>query len=65
LNLGLAGLVEKIKFIGPETRVMAFDVGIVPDVARPRRQRQQICAQRNFVGGAYRRQGLSRRTAIF
>ena len=33
LNVGLARLVEKIKFIGPEIRVIAFDVGIVADMA--------------------------------
>src|SRR5438270_7345021 len=38
LNVGLAGLVEKGKFIGPEIRVVAFYVGIVPDMARPRRR---------------------------
>ena len=53
LNLGLAGLVEKIKFISPEIGVVAFDVGIVPDMARARRlQGQEIGAQRAFVGGA-------------
>src|SRR5207244_4939594 len=53
LNVGLAGLVEKGKFIGPEIRVVAFHGGIVPDMARPRRrQRQEICAKRAFVGSA-------------
>src|SRR6202162_4085915 len=53
LNVGLAGLVEKGKFIGPEIRVVAFRVGIVPDMARPRRrQRQEICAKRAFVSSA-------------
>jgi hypothetical protein len=33
LNVGLARLLEKIKFIGPEIRVIAFDVGIVADMA--------------------------------
>src|SRR6267378_2974308 len=36
LNVGLGGLAEKGKFIGPEIRVIAFYVGIVPDMARPR-----------------------------
>jgi len=50
LNVGLAGLVEKGKFIGPEIRVIAFHVGIVPDMARPRRrQRQEIGANRAFI----------------
>src|ERR1700693_5947266 len=53
LNVGLSGLVEKGKFIGPEIRVITFHVGIVPDMARPRRrQRQEICAKRAFVGSA-------------
>jgi hypothetical protein len=34
LNVRLAGLVEKIIFIGPEIRVGALDVGIVADMAR-------------------------------
>src|SRR5439155_15808729 len=53
LNVGLAGLIEKIKFIGPEIGVIAIHVGIVSDVARARRrQRQEICAKRAFVGSA-------------
>ena len=53
LKVGLAGLVEKGKFIGPEIRVIAFHVGIVPDMARTRRrQRQEICAKRTFIGSA-------------
>ena len=53
LNVRLARLVEKIKFIGPEIRVMALDVGIVADVACARGgKREKICAQRAFVGGA-------------
>src|SRR5713226_3460991 len=53
LNVGLAGLVEKGKFIGPEIRVIAFHVGIVPDMARARRrQRQEIGAKGAFVGSA-------------
>src|SRR6266567_6481336 len=47
LNVGLAGLVEKGKFIAPEIRVIPFHVGIVPDMAGPRRrQREEICAKR-------------------
>src|ERR1700704_4225139 len=30
LNVGLAGLIEKVKFIGPEIRVIAFHVGSFP-----------------------------------
>src|SRR6266568_4307216 len=53
LNVGLAGLVQKREFIGPEIRVVAIHVGIVPDVPCPRgRQREEIRAQRAFVGGA-------------
>ena len=53
LNFGLAGLVEKIKFIGPEIRVIAFRIGIIPNMARPRGwQREEICAQCAFVGRA-------------
>src|SRR5439155_325877 len=37
LNVGLASLIEKVEFIGPEIRVIAFHVGIVSDMARPRR----------------------------
>src|ERR1700689_3233665 len=36
LNVALAGLIEKIIFVGPEIGVMAFDVGIVADVTRAR-----------------------------
>src|SRR6266481_3998338 len=43
LNVGLAGLVEKCEFIGPEIRVIAIHVRIVPDMARPRsRERKEI-----------------------
>src|ERR1700733_1111302 len=53
LNVGLPRLTEKGRFIGPEIRVIAFHVGIVPDMARPRGwQRQEICAKRAFVGSA-------------
>src|SRR5438105_4682428 len=53
LNLGLAGLAEEGKLVGPEIWVIAFHVGIVPDMARPRRrQRQESGAQRALVGGA-------------
>ena len=61
MNVGLAGLVEKGKFIGPEIRVIAFHVGIIPDVARPRRrQRQEICAKRAFIGSAIDPKGTPR-----
>jgi hypothetical protein len=47
------GWLRKAKFIGPEIRVIAFHVGIIPDMPRPRRrQRQEIRAKRAFVGGA-------------
>ena len=53
LNVGLAGLVEKIKFIGPKVRVIAIHIRIVSDMAGSRGcQRKKICAQRIFVGGA-------------
>jgi hypothetical protein len=53
LNLSLAGLINKMKFVGPEIGVMAFYVGIVPRVAGLRGcKRQEICAQRAFVGSA-------------
>jgi hypothetical protein len=51
LNVGLDGLAEKGKFIGPEIGVIALHVGIGPDMARSRRlQRQKILAKRVFVG---------------
>ena len=53
MNIRLAGLIEKGKFIGPEIGVVAFHIGVVSDVTRPRgRQRQKIGAQRAFVSGA-------------
>jgi hypothetical protein len=53
LNFGLARLVQKSEFICPEIRVIAFHVGVAPDVARPRwGQRQQIGSKCTFVGGA-------------
>src|SRR6266853_156185 len=61
LNVGLAGLVEKGKFIGPEVRIIELDVGIVPDMARPGRlQRQEICAKRAFIRGAVGPEGPPR-----
>src|SRR6266851_3999360 len=61
LNLGLAGLVEKIEFICPEIRVVAFHVRIVSDMARARgRERQEIRAQRAFVGRAIGPKGSPR-----
>src|SRR5580692_11058043 len=33
LNRGLTGLSEKIKFIGPEIRIIALDVGIAAEMA--------------------------------
>ena len=53
LNLDLAGLIEKSKFIGPQIGVIAFHGGIASDMARPRRlQRQGLAMKRVFVGGA-------------
>src|SRR5437016_6720744 len=53
LNLDLAGLIEKSKFIRPQIGVIAFHVGIASDMARPRRlQRQQVGTKRAFVGRA-------------
>src|SRR6266446_9128021 len=47
LNIHLAGLAKKGKFIGPEIRVITFRIGVVPDMTRPRRrQRQEICTKR-------------------
>src|SRR5262245_37073744 len=37
LNVSLAGLSEKGKFVGPEIWVIAFWIGIAPDMACPRR----------------------------
>jgi len=38
LNLDLAGLIEKSKFIRPQIGVIAFQVGIASDMARACRQ---------------------------
>src|SRR5262245_6166989 len=37
LNVSLAGLLEKGKFVGPEIWIIAFWIGIAPDMACPRR----------------------------
>ena len=61
LNLDLAGLIEKSKFIRPQIGVIAFHVGIASDMARPRRlQRQQVGTKRAFVGGAVGPKGPTR-----
>ena len=61
LDLALAGLVEKIIFVGPEIAVVALDVGIVADVTGARGgQREEICAQRGFVGSAIGPEGAAR-----
>src|SRR3954469_21786597 len=61
LNLCLARLIQKIEFISPEIRVIAFHVWIVSDMARPRRlERQEIRAQRAFLGRAVGPEGASR-----
>jgi hypothetical protein len=44
LNLGLAGLVEKMEFVGPQIWVIAFDIGIVSDMPSP------CCGQRKKIG---------------
>src|SRR6476646_2878334 len=50
LNIGLAGLIEKVEFISPEIGVIAFHLRIVPDMTRPRRlKREEICAKCSFV----------------
>src|SRR6266478_5494066 len=36
LNIHLAGLAKKGKFIGPQVRVVALDVRVTPHMARPR-----------------------------
>jgi hypothetical protein len=61
LNIGLARLVEKIKFIHPEIRVVAFHVGIVARVARLGGfKRQEISAKGAFIGSAIRPKGATR-----
>ena len=53
LNLDLAGLIEKVKFVRPEIRVVACCVWVVTSVAASRRlKRQEIYAQPAFVGSA-------------
>src|ERR1700693_2921174 len=53
LNVGLAGLIEEIKFVGAEIGGITFLVGVVSQMARSSgSQRQEICAQRAFVGRA-------------
>ena len=39
LNIGLAGLVKKGKFIGPEVRVVALNIGVAADMTRARCRR--------------------------
>src|SRR6202043_3471655 len=61
LNIHLAGLAKKGKFIGPQIGVIAFHVGIASDMTRPRRlQRQQVGTKRAFVGGAVGPKGPTR-----
>jgi hypothetical protein len=61
LNVSLARLTKKRKFICPEIRVIPFDIRIVSHMARPRRlKRQEICAQRAFVGRAIGPKSASR-----
>ena len=61
LNVGLSGLIQKIKFVDPEIGVVAFDVGIIPRVAGLRGcKRQEIGAQRAFVRSAIGPKGAPR-----
>src|SRR3984957_12744258 len=61
LNLGLAGLVEKIEFIGPEIGIIAFHIRIVSQMACARGcERQKIGAQLVFVSSAIRPKGPPR-----
>src|SRR5438445_9654414 len=61
LNLDLAGLIEKSKFIRPQIGVIAFHVGIASDMARPRRlQRQQVGTKHAFVGSTISPKGAAR-----
>src|SRR5580698_4515395 len=60
LNLDLAGLIEKVKFVRPEIRVVACYVRVVTSVAASRRlKRQEICAQRAFIRRAIRPESSS------
>ena len=53
LNLRLSRLIQEVKLVGPQIRIITLHIRIVPDMARPRRlQRQEICAERVFIGGA-------------
>src|SRR5467141_2549040 len=69
LNLDLAGLIEKRKFIRPQIRVIAFHARIASNMARPRGlQRQQVGTKRAFVGGTVgpkRSPGLPNRAKAF
>src|SRR6202030_2088276 len=50
LNVGLAGLIQKVKLVRPQIWIIALHVGIATDVSRPRRrQRKQIGAKSAFV----------------
>jgi hypothetical protein len=53
LNSAWTGWFRKANSSVQKIRVIAFHVGVAPDVARPRcGQRQQIGSKRTFVGGA-------------
>ena len=53
LNFGLAGLIQKVKLVGPQIRIITFHIRIVPNVPRSRcRERKEIGAKRAFVSRA-------------
>jgi hypothetical protein len=61
LNLRLTWLTEERKFVSPQIRVIAVDVGIAPNMTRPRRrQGQQIRAKGRLVCGAISPERASR-----
>src|SRR2546430_13214349 len=50
LNVGLAGLAEKGKFVGPKIRVITFHLGILSATAWSRRgERQEAWGERRFA----------------
>src|SRR4029077_5219388 len=50
LNLRLSRLIHEVKLFSAQITIIAIDVWIVSDMARPRRlQRQKICAKLAFV----------------
>src|SRR5215472_14564036 len=60
LNFYLAGAIEKVEFIGPEIRIVTFNIGIVDDVAGARGfERQEIDSQGGLFGGAIGPEGAA------